>query len=88
MFCLAGFVVPGNPHDRAALRFSAGLLDFAREVAGLGGVPFGAASAEPEAAGPASEEVSAAPWQRALLTELKLSGAGAAMARASACCTQ
>jgi hypothetical protein len=72
-----GFVVPGNPYDRAALRWSAGLLDFAREVAGLGEMAFGAAASATEGAG-GEEEVAAAPWQRALLAELKLAGAGAA----------
>ena len=70
-----GFVVPGNPHDRAALHFSAGLLDFAREVAGLGAAPFGAPDT-PATAAASGEDVAALPWQRALLTELKLYGAG------------
>ncbi len=65
--------MPGNPHDRAALRFSAGLLDFAREAAGLAALPFGA----PASGAESDTEVAAAPWQRALLAEMKLTGAGA-----------
>jgi histone-lysine N-methyltransferase SETD3 len=75
-----GFIVPGNPHDRAALRFSAGLLDFAREVAGLGALPFGAPPSKTGAGGRGAsdaDELSAAPWQRAVLSELKLIGTGA-----------
>ena len=34
----------GNPHDVAALRWDLGLLDAAREVAGLAAAPFGAAA--------------------------------------------
>jgi hypothetical protein len=75
-----GFIVPGNPHDRAALRFSAGLIDFAREVAGLGALPFGAPPSKAGAGGRGAsdaDELSAAPWQRAVLSELKLIGTGA-----------
>ena len=40
----------GNPHDVAALRWDLGLLDAAREVAGLAAAPFGAAAAASSAA--------------------------------------
>lgn len=64
-----GFIVAANPHDRCALRFSPVLLDLAREVAGLGGAPFGGPG---EAATDDPDGFSLFPWQRALLRELRL----------------
>lgn len=71
-----GFIIPGNPNDRAALHFTAGLLDFAREVAGLSGAPFGSPDPAEQAAA-MGDDPAAAPWQRQLLSELKLLGPGA-----------
>ena len=71
-----GFIIPGNPHDTAALSFSATLLDFAREAAGLSGMPFGSPDAAEHAAATGDDPV-AAPWQRQLLTQLRLVGPGA-----------
>ena len=67
-----GFVEHDSAVDTCALRFSGGLVDLAREVAGLGHVPFGASSHEAEGDG-----VAAQPWQQAILAELGLVGPGA-----------
>ena len=71
-----GFIIPGNPHDTAGLQFTSGLLDFAREVAGLSGAPFGSPSRAEQAAA-TGDDPAAAPWQRQLLSELRLWGPGA-----------
>jgi histone-lysine N-methyltransferase SETD3 len=71
-----GFIIPGNPNDTAALHFTSGLLDFAREVAGLSGAPFGSPDSAEQAAA-TGDDPAAAPWQRQLLSELRLFGPGA-----------
>jgi hypothetical protein len=67
-----GFVEHNSHVDTVALRFSGGLVDLAREVAGLGHVPFGASSYEAEGDG-----IAAQPWQQAILADLGLVGRGA-----------
>lgn len=78
----------GNPHDTAGLRWDIGLLEAAREVAGLSAVPFGAAAtadtvtagagaAAGGSSGCASTSSSVyAPWQERALRELRLEGGG------------
>lgn len=75
LFMDYGFIIPGNAHDRTGLHFTAGLLDIAREVAGLSGAPFGSSNAAEHAVG--GEDPAAAPWQRQLLSELRLVGPSA-----------
>jgi hypothetical protein len=60
----------GNPHDVAALRWDLGLLDAAREVAGLAAAPFGA----PPSSSIGSEKTPFAPWQANALRRLGLEG--------------
>ena len=65
----------GNPHDVAALRWDLGLLDAAREVAGLAAAPFGAAAAASSAAAAtSSRDAPFAPWQADALRRLGLEG--------------
>lgn len=71
-----GFIVDGNPHDRVALQWSAPFIDFAREVAGLGGVSFGDPSHE-DGASPAG--VAASPWRTLILEALRLAGPAASL---------
>ena len=63
----------GNPHDVAALRWDLGLLDAAREVAGLAAAPFGAAASS-AAAATSSRDAPFAPWQADALRRLGLEG--------------
>lgn len=66
-----GFVVPGNPHDRVAVRFDPGLLELAREVAGVS-APLGAGKP-----GSSPSGLDAAPWQLVVLRDLALAGSAA-----------
>lgn len=66
-----GFVIPGNPNDRVAVRFDPGLLEVAREVAGVS-APLGAGKP-----GASPTGLDAAPWQLVVLRDLGLVGAGA-----------
>ncbi|KAG6551561.1 hypothetical protein Mapa_006984 [Marchantia paleacea] len=61
-----GFVVAENPHDRVELKYDPSLLDVARMAGGLSSL------------GPPSF-TSPAPWQQALLAQLRLQGAGASL---------
>ncbi|BBN19866.1 hypothetical protein MPTK1_8g14370 [Marchantia polymorpha subsp. ruderalis] len=61
-----GFVVSENPHDRVELKYDPSLLDVARMAGGL------------SSQGPQSF-TSPAPWQQALLAQLRLQGAGASL---------
>ena len=73
-----GFVPEDNPHDAAGLRWDLGLIEAAREVAGLSAVPFGAAAAAAGAGASASGSSSSsadvyfAPWQKKILRDLRL----------------
>lgn len=63
--------MPGNPHDRVALRFDPGLLEIAKEMANISH-PLGAGK-------PGSASTSgfdAAPWQQVVLRDLNLLGGG------------
>ena len=65
----------GNPHDVAALRWDLGLLDAAREVAGLAAAPFGAPpSSSVGGSAIGSEKTPFAPWQADALRRLGLEG--------------
>ena len=65
----------GNPHDVAALRWDLGLLDAAREVAGLAAAPFGAPpSSSVGGSSVGSEKTPFAPWQADALRRLGLEG--------------
>jgi len=82
----------GNPHDAAGLRWDIGLLEAAREVAGLSAVPFGCGASASASAGPhpvaggaleggtgrvpTSDQSLFAPWQEQALQELRLEGGG------------
>lgn len=68
-----GFVEQSSTGDTCPLRFSGGLLELAREVAGLGHIPFGASSYDTAP----GDGVAAQAWQEAILAELGLVGPGA-----------
>jgi len=68
-----GFVGRNNPHDTCALRFSSGLLEIAREVAGLGHIPLGRVDENMNQ----GDAIAAAPWQQLILADLGLVGAHA-----------
>ena len=75
MTLLYGFVpAGGNPHDTAGLRWDIGLLEGAREVAGLSAVPFGRKRGAGNSAGAGAALF--APWQEKALRELRLEGPG------------
>jgi histone-lysine N-methyltransferase SETD3 len=67
-----------NPHDSAGLRWDLGLLEAAREVAGLSATPFGVstgATVRGRGGGATADDGAGdpfAPWQRRALAELRL----------------
>lgn len=71
LFIDYGFMVPGNPNDRVTVRFDPGLLEVAREVAGV------TASIGAGKPGSSPTGLDAAPWQLVVLRDLGLVGAGA-----------
>ena len=65
----------GNPYDAAGLRWDVGLLEAAREIAGLSAVPFGASAAGMGTA--LGGDAPFAPWQKQALMALGLESGGA-----------